>query len=95
MAWPLIGWPCRARSAAACRIARSTNAVSLLSEHSHPAISPANASTLQLLWQPTMLGPQLGHAPTPTDPGSPRTRRSEAWMLVAVIVWVMPIIPFR
>ena len=42
---------------AVCRIARSTNAVSLLSEHSHPAISPANASTLQLLWQPTMLGP--------------------------------------
>jgi hypothetical protein len=28
---------------------------------------------LQLLWQPTILGPQLGHAPTPTGPGSPRT----------------------
>ena len=44
MAGPLIGWPCRARHAEACRIARSTNTVSLLSEHSHPGISPANAS---------------------------------------------------
>jgi hypothetical protein len=44
MAGPPSGWPCRARQAAACRIARSTNAVSFDSEHSHPAISPANAS---------------------------------------------------
>jgi hypothetical protein len=41
---PLTGCPCRARSAAACRTARSTNPVSFDSEHSHPAISPANAS---------------------------------------------------
>ena len=41
---------CRARSAAACRTARSTNAVSLLSEHSHPAISPANASTTSAVY---------------------------------------------
>jgi hypothetical protein len=25
----------------------------------------------QLLWQPTFLGPQLGHAPTPTGPAHP------------------------
>jgi len=44
MARPPSGCPCRARQAAACRIARSTNAVSLDSEHSHPATVPANAS---------------------------------------------------
>jgi hypothetical protein len=41
---PVRGLPWRRRSAAACRIARSTNAVSFDSEHSHPVISPANAS---------------------------------------------------
>jgi hypothetical protein len=49
MASPPIGWPCLARSEAARRIARSTNAVSLDSEHSQPAISPANASMQKAL----------------------------------------------
>ena len=34
------GCPCRARQAAACRIARSTKAVSLFSEHSQPGDQP-------------------------------------------------------
>jgi hypothetical protein len=38
-----MGWPCRARQAAAWRIADSTDAVFFDSEHSHPGISPANA----------------------------------------------------
>lgn len=44
IARPPIACPCRARSSAACRIAFSTNTVSLLSEQSHPAISLAKAS---------------------------------------------------
>jgi hypothetical protein len=47
---PPRGRPCRARSAAACRIARSTNAVSFDSEHSHPGISPANAPTTNAVY---------------------------------------------
>ncbi len=38
---PGNGCPSRRRLSAACRIARSTNAVALLVEHSHPTIVPA------------------------------------------------------
>ena len=38
---------------------------------------------LQLLWQPTFLRPQLGHAPTPTGPGppGPADQKPECWSL--------------
>ena len=44
MVLPCNGFPSRRRLSAACRIARSTNAVTLLVEHSHPTMVPAKAS---------------------------------------------------
>ena len=44
MVLPGNGYPCRCRVAAACRMARSTNTVTLLVEQSHPTIVPAKAS---------------------------------------------------
>ena len=38
MVLPCNGFPSRRRLSAACRIARSTNAVTLLVEHSHPTM---------------------------------------------------------
>jgi len=75
MARPPGGCPWRARSAAACRIARSTNAVSLLSEHSHPAISPANASMTNAVYPkpPPSSGTQVKSA-TCSCPGRPAVK---------------------
>src|SRR5689334_9172815 len=59
---PLVtGFPCRARYAVAWRIAGSTNAVSSGSEHSHPGISPANASITNAVYvnRPVTSGTQV------------------------------------